>query len=191
MNSTVKTAKFAEILFLTAMVASLVGGGIIESVLSTPDLPSAISSKRGLATIGIILETVNAISVAGIGILLYPVIKMYSEQSAFGYLSIRILEMICCLLAVLAPILIFLSNVKEIYLITDFLIESRAHINRIFVPLFFSLGVLILYTFLYRTKLLPRFLSVWGFIGIAGILVLNIKCSKQYWNGTCASNYIK
>jgi hypothetical protein len=99
--------------------------------------------------------------------------------------------MICCLLAVLAPILIFLSNVKEIYLITDFLIESRAQINRIFVPLFFSLGVLILYTFLYRTKLLPRFLSVWGFIGIAGILVLNIKCSKQYWNGTCASNYIK
>lgn len=174
MSSIRKTERFTGILFLVAMAASLVGGGILESVLHTPDLQSAISSKRGLATTGIILETVNAISVAGIGILLYPVIKMDSESAAFGYISIRILEMVCCLFAVLVPILIFLSNVKEIYVITDFLIESRAQINRIFVPLFFSLGALILYTFLYRTKLLPRIISVWGFIGVTGIVALNL-----------------
>ena len=174
MNSAGKTAKLAGILFLTAMIASLVGGVILEQVLHAPDLQSAISTKRGLVILGIILELINAISVAGIGILLYAVIKMNSEQAAFGYLSIRILEMVCCLFAALVPILIFLSNVKEIYDLSDFLIESRTQINRIFVPLFFSLGALILYTFLYRTRLLPRFISVWGFIGVAGIVALNL-----------------
>jgi Domain of unknown function (DUF4386) len=41
-------------------------------------------------------------------------------------------------------------------------------------PLFFSLGAMLFYTLLYRSRLLPCFISVWGFIGAALILIMNI-----------------
>jgi len=42
------------------------------------------------------------------------------------------------------------------------------------IPVFLSLGGLLLYYALYQSKLLPRFISVWGFIGAALILALNL-----------------
>ncbi len=175
MNTERNTARIAGILFLVAIAASLTGEGMIESVLGSDDLQIAISSRRGLFVTGIILEVTNAIAVAGIGILLFPVLKIQNDQVAIGYISLRMLEMVCCLSAAVVALLVFSVVEKSISLdIIDFLLESRGQINRFFTPLFFSLGALILYSFLYRTKLLPRFISVWGFIGVACIAALNV-----------------
>ena len=38
------------------------------------------------------------------------------------------------------------------------------------VPSFFSLGLCIIYITFYRTRLIPRWLSVWGFIAVAASL---------------------
>lgn len=170
-----KTAMFSGILFLTAMATSLVGGGLLEMVLGSADLQSAVATKKGLAITGIILEIINAASVAGIGILLFSIMKIRNEQTATGYISFRILEMFCCFAAAVLPLLLIQTDSKEISQETiDFLLKSRSQITHIFIPLFFCLGALILYTFLYKTKLVPRYISVWGFTGVAGIAVLNI-----------------
>ncbi len=180
MNTERNTARIAGILFLVALTASLTGGSMLESVLGSNDLQIAISSRRGLFLTGIILEVTNAIAVAGIGILLFPVLKIQNDQVAIGYISLRMLEMVCCLSAAVVALLVFSVVEKSISLdIIDFLLESRGQINRFFTPLFFSLGALILYSFLYRTKLLPRFISVWGLIGVACIVALNILNGKN------------
>ncbi len=180
MNTERNTARIAGILFLVALTASLTGGSMLESVLGSDDLQIAISSRRGLFLTGIILEVTNAIAVAGIGILLFPVLKIQNDQVAIGYISLRMLEMVCCLSAAVVALLVFSVVEKSISLdIIDFLLESRGQINRFFTPLFFSLGALILYSFLYRTKLLPRFISVWGLIGVACIVALNILNGKN------------
>ena len=174
------TAKFAGILFIVAMAASLAGMSMLESVLSSADLSTAISSKRSIFITGIVLEVTNAMAVAGIGIFLFPVLKLKNDQVAIGYISFRMLEMVCCLSAAVAALLILsIYDNESSFDIIDFLVESRSQINRIFIPLFFSLGATILYTFLYKTKLLPRFISVWGFVGVACIVTLNILNGKN------------
>jgi hypothetical protein len=39
---------------------------------------------------------------------------------------------------------------------------------------FFALSALIFYYVLYQTKLLPRWLSVWGFIAVASLIAANV-----------------
>ena len=47
------TAKILGALFLTALVASLVGGGILEPIISVSNPSSAVSGNRGQVKIGI------------------------------------------------------------------------------------------------------------------------------------------
>jgi hypothetical protein len=42
------------------------------------------------------------------------------------------------------------------------------------IPVFFSVGAVLFYSLLSRSKLIPRFVSVWGLIGVVLILALNL-----------------
>jgi hypothetical protein len=53
-------------------------------------------------------------------------------------------------------------------------IAQRASVSGLLIPVFFSLGALLFYYLLYQAKLLPRFISVWGFISAVLILILNL-----------------
>ncbi|MGQ8337044.1 DUF4386 domain-containing protein [Sunxiuqinia sp. A32] len=165
-----KTARIIGILFLVAMIGSLTGGGILESILSKPINTTLISENESLIKTGVLLEMINAFAVLGIGILLFPVLKLKSVKIAIGYLCFRILEMVSCLAAAFIPLSILKSNAG----FGESILTARSDIASILIPLFFCLGALLLYFFLYRTKFLPRFISIWGFIGVSGIIVLNL-----------------
>ncbi len=153
MKSLKKTAKLVGALFLIAMVTSLLGGGLIETVQQQSDNPLLVA--------GVLLEVINALSVLGIGILLYPVLKSFHSGAAKAYLGLRILESLACLAAPL--ILIFWTNRSDL----------RVIFTSSVIPLFFCCGALVLYSVLSKYRLLPRFISIWGFIGVAGIVALN------------------
>ena len=119
----------------------------------------------------------------GIGILLFPVLKKHSEQMAVGYISFRILETISCIVAAIFPLSVLAlslesqaqtKEISNLKILARTILTARVDIAGILIPLFFSLGAIIFYIFLYQTKLLPRFISVWGLIGIALILLLNL-----------------
>lgn len=177
-----RTSVLAGSLFLIAMVSSLVGGGMIESVINVPDYLSEVSSLSGILSIGIALEIINAISVIGIAAALFPVLKQHSEGMAAGYLSLRIIESLSCLAAAVVPIsLISLSgeylkagssDSSFILTLGAFLISVRSNFASILIPLFFGSGALLFYYLLYRSELIPRYISAWGLIGAALILSL-------------------
>ncbi|MBI3152220.1 MAG: DUF4386 domain-containing protein [Chloroflexi bacterium] len=187
MNSNRKTAATVGALFLTAMVASLLGGGLVESVISVPDYFTAISENETLVVVGILLELVNAIAVIGIGVLMFTVLKQHNETMATGYLSLRIVEAVFCSLIVISPLsLIRLSQEYAtagadsalLQTAATFSIAERASVSGLLVPVFFSLGALLLYSSLYQSKLLPRFISVWGLIAVALVLIMNLLSLK-------------
>ena len=154
MNSFRKSAKFTGILFLTAMVASLVGGGLLETALE--------NSNRLLLRAGVVLEIVNALSVFGIGILMFPVLKNFQKNTARIYLISRILESLACFAAPL--VLVLAVNFHGL----------RSFFTGTLIPLFFCIGALVLYTMLYAYRLLPHFISIWGITGVLGIIILNL-----------------
>jgi hypothetical protein len=54
------------------------------------------------------------------------------------------------------------------------MLALRAHLVGTMLAIFFGLGALIFYSIVYRSRLLPRFVAIWGYVGAAGILAWNI-----------------
>ena len=184
MSSTKKTSLVIGILFLTAMVSSLLGGGFIETIISTPDYLSTLSENSILLNAGVYLEIVNGVAVIVIAVLMFSIMKTYSDKMAAGYLSFRILESMFCLLSAMIPLLL-ISLHKEMLTIkiADFtkyetlssvIVSLRTETSGLMIPITFGIGALIFYTFLYKFKLLPRYISVWGFVGAVLIILMNI-----------------
>jgi hypothetical protein len=184
MNSNKKTARIVGVLFLTAMVASLLGGALVEAIISAPDYLRAVSENEIQAIIGVLLELINGIAVVGIGVLLFPILKRHNESLALGYLGLRLIEAVFCCVIVISPLsLITLSqrylkagapDASYFQTVGALSIAERASVVGLLIPVFFSLGALLFYYLLYQSKLLPRFISVWGLIGAALILTLNL-----------------
>lgn len=184
MNSNRKTARIVGALFLIAMVASLVGGIWLESILSAPDYLATVSVSRTQVVIGVLLELVNGIAVVGIAVMMFPLFKKQDEALALGYVAFRIIEAVIAIAAVISPLsLIALGQVyaeagapDATYLQalgTSFM-AVRAQLVGPLLGIFFSLAALLFYYLLYQTKLVPRFISVWGLIAVALVLTWNL-----------------
>ncbi len=183
MNNNKIAARIAGALFLIAMVTSLVGGNIISSILGAPDYLTKMSVEKNQMFIGVILEFINGISVVGIAVMLAPIIRKHNDRAAIGYVSFRILEAISCIIAAIIP----LSNIalsreyikagnSEAYYQTigTLLSSARTDVANLPIPVFFSLGALILYSCLFTYKLVPRPIAAWGFISVIMILIANL-----------------
>jgi len=94
MNSFRTEAIIAGTLFLAAMISSLLGGGILESIIKAPDYLTVISVNTITVFIGTSLEFINGIAVIGIAVTLFPILKQYNESIALGYVGFRIIESI-------------------------------------------------------------------------------------------------
>ena len=172
------------VLFLIAMVASLVGGGWLESIAGAPDYLVEVSAQRTQVLLGVLLELVNCVAVVGIAAALFPLMKVQSEALAAGYLGIRVIEAVVLSLAAVSPLLIV--TLSQEYLAAGapdaayfqtagaLVMAARGHLASLLTPIFFSLAALLLYYFLYRSRLVPRFLSVWGFIGVVSLFTWNM-----------------
>ena len=173
----------------------MLGGGLVESVISVPDTFTAISENETLLIVGVLLELVNAIAVIGIGVLMFTVLKRHNETMAIGYLSLRIVEAVFCSVIVISPLsLIRLSQeyatagaeAAYLQMAGDLSIAERASVSGLLIPVFFSLGALLLYSSLYQSKLLPRFISVWGLV--AAVLILTLNLLSAIWFGSRHGN---
>jgi len=94
MNTNRKNALIAGALFLLAIVASILGGTMIEANLVAPDGLIHVSADRSQVALGVILELVNAIAVIGIAALLYPILRKHNPALSAGYLGNRVVEAI-------------------------------------------------------------------------------------------------
>jgi hypothetical protein len=85
-----KTARIVGVLFLTAMVTSLLGGLWLESILAAPDYLISVSANETQVIIGVLLELINGIAVVGIAVMMFPVFKKHDEALALGYVALSL-----------------------------------------------------------------------------------------------------
>lgn len=175
-----RTAVWVATLWLLTAFGAIVGTGLLDSVLNAPDYLSTAFTGRTTVIIGMLLWFINDFGIVLIGILMFPVLKMRSERMALTYLSMRILEAIFLVVGVIFAILLITLSQEFIKAgATD--ADSYQAFGSVLkqaeywfmtpmqlIPL--GLGGIVLTFFLYRTKLVPRSISVVGLVGY-GLLV--------------------
>jgi len=181
MNTENKYARIAGVSFLISYLGLIVGSIILEPILANP-LADAYSNAIQVG-IGVLIESVNGIAVIGIAVMMYPILKRHNEGIALGYLGFRGVEGLLSILgSTKALSLIELSNeyiqagspTNSYFDALSAIILAERHWNMEMLTVFFLLGAALFYFLLYRTEAVPKYISVWGFIGVAGVIVVNL-----------------
>jgi len=179
-----RTARIVGALFLIAMVVSLVGAGLIEPILTDPDYLMNGAGLRAAVTSGALLELINGICVIGIAVMMFPLFKKFNEALALGYVAFRIIEAVIIFAAIISP-LALLALSKEyltagaadgasLQALGPAFIAVRTILAGQILGIFFGLAALIFYSLLFQSRLVPRFISVWGLIAVVLILTWNL-----------------
>jgi len=175
MNSNRKTAIIVGVLFIIATVAYSLGVILLDPILGASDYLTSASENENQVIMGSFLVLIDAVAVAGIGIMIYPILKKHNEALALGYAGARIAEGILFVVNVIA-ILTLLALSQEFvkagaldasyYQTFGTILLAAGDLAFLFgFAVAFTLSALILNYLLYRSKLVPRWLSGWGFVG--------------------------
>lgn len=175
-----KTAAIVGALFIIATVSSLATFPFLVSAFEGSDYILDLPNIENNVVIAAMLETTLAISLVGIGALMFPILRRNAEGLGMVYAGIRLMEAIfivvgtICLLGMLSMGQDFASgslNGTGSQLIGALLISIREWSILFGTMIFLGLGGLTLNYVLLRSRLVPRWLSVWGLIGGVGILI--------------------
>ena len=175
-----KTASVVGVVYLAGFVVGIAGNILIQSILGKQNYLSIVSTNSLTVVIGAMLWLMAVVGDAAHGVLMFPVMKLHSERMAIGYLTARIVDAI--LIAVMVLVILIQIPLGSEYLKAT---TSNASYLQSLGTLFTQLqlyayefgmiavgmaGLILCYTF-YRTKLIPRWLAIWGLAGYAIILL--------------------
>ena len=183
MNSYRKTAIIVGVLFIIATVLSLISSTLIGSIIDVPDYLVNVSANENQVIIGVLLLLAAALSVILIPAMLFPILKQHNEGISLGYFGFRIIEAVTLIVDGFSYLLLITLSREYVnagapvasYFQTSGALLLGAH-NWAFPlnPIVFGLGALMFYYLLYQSKLIPRWLSGWGFIGAILVLALGL-----------------
>jgi hypothetical protein len=174
-TSSRKTARIVGVLFITAMVAGMLRFVLLDPILDAPDYLIKVSANESKVIIGALSFFILAVALVGIAIVMYPILKKQNEALALGYVAARIVEGVLFIVAILA--ILTLRTLSQEFvkagapdasyyqIIGELLLAVRYWAYTVLWPIILSLGGLMFYYLLYQSNLIPRWLSVWGFIG--------------------------
>lgn len=80
------------VLYLLAMGTSIVGFSMLETQMGSPDYLSTFYTNRNSVSIAVLFHLVNDVSVVGIGILMFSLLRKYNEPIATTVFATRLLE---------------------------------------------------------------------------------------------------
>jgi hypothetical protein len=175
MNSYRSTAIIVGILFLVCTAASLLSFPFAGSILEDQDYLTKLALNETSVTMGALIEFIWAAAGAGIAIGLYPLLKKYNGALALGSVAFRVVEGVFVLIGTLSLLsLLTLSQeftaagapgASSFQTSGTLLLALRDWQVPVISSLAFSLGALMYYVILYKSKLIPRWLSGWGVLG--------------------------
>ena len=166
MTSTRKTALMAGLLYVLTFV-SIPSLAIYGPVKGANYILSA--GPDTAAIIGGILEIIVALAGIGTAVVLFPVLKKQNEAAALGLVAYRILESSTIFVGV--TFLLSIVSLRQVGAGADALVTSHALAvlyDRIFLlgqSFFPAICDLLLGFLLYRSRLVPRALSLIGIVG--------------------------
>lgn len=163
-------------LFITATVASILGSVVLGSVLDEPDYLINVAAHESRVIWAALLFLVAASSAFATAFLLFPILRKHAEGLAAGYVGFRAFENVLYVAGVVGLLIMLTVSQNEaagtagapdLLILGAALLALHDWSVSIGTLIFFGLGGVTLNFVLYRSGLVPRWLSVWGLVGAA------------------------
>jgi hypothetical protein len=184
MNTYRKNAVITGVLYFLGTVfgisGALIGGEVLTSIISGKplagvDMLGLVAANSSQLTAGAFLTFLMGISLVAMTVFLYPVIRKASKELAMGMILFRgALEGVFYCLSTLTFLTLVMVGNQYIAAGSDSavlqtignLLYQFANLAAPVSSIIFLIGCTCIYLTFYRTRLIPRWLSVWGFIGV-------------------------
>ncbi len=163
------------------VLGAVIGGEVLTSIISGKplagvDILGLVAANSSRLTGGAFFTLMMGISLVAMTVFLYPIIRKASKELAMGMVLFRgALEGIFYFVSTLTILTLVAVGNEYIAAGADSaVLQSIGNVLYQFENLkapvssiIFLIGATCIYLTFYRTRLIPRWLSVWGFIGVA------------------------
>jgi hypothetical protein len=183
MNTYRSNAIIAGVLYIIGTVA-----GILSLVLSAPvrdaqDLLASVAANANQMIVATLFVLLMGLSLAMVPVVLYPILRRYNEVLALGYVVFRgALETVTYF--VTAIVWLLLLALSQLYVqagapaapsfqASGALLLKAGEISSL-TGIVFCLGALMFYAVLYQSRLVPRWISVWGLAALVPYLAAEV-----------------
>jgi len=171
MDSDRKTGIVVGALFIVATVASILGSIALGSVLDGSGYLINVAASESQVITAVLLFLVAASSAFATAFLLFPILRRHSEGLAAGYVGARAFENVFYVAGIIGLLIMLtvsqngVAGSADLPLLGAALLALHDWSILIGTLIFAGLGSLTLNTVLFRSRLVPRWLSLWGIVG--------------------------
>ena len=170
-----KTAIVVGVLFIVGTVAGISSGIVTGPVLGDSDYLAAVVANESSIVLGALLVLVMGFPLAMIPVMMFPIFRKCNEPLALGAVVFRgVLEAVTYMVIAICSLMFipvgqaFLNagaaDAATFQAMGNF-IKQAVYWTEHLLALVFTIGALMLYWLFYKTKLIPSWLALWGFIG--------------------------
>jgi len=170
-----KIARNVGILFIVGTIAGILSAVVTGPILEDPNYLTEIAANETQLIMGTLLILIMGFALAMLPVMLFPIFKKENEALALGAVVFRGALEAVSYIAIVISMLLLLTVSKEyvsagapdapyFQTLGTLLLEAGVWFGYI-VSIVFSLGALMIYYLFYKTNLIPRWLSLWGFVG--------------------------
>ena len=173
------TARVVGVVYLAGFVVGIGGNIMIQSILGVSNRLSTLSAHSMMLAIGATLWLLAVAGDAAHGVLMFPVLKQRSERMAVGYIAARIVDAVFIAIMVLFVLIqiplgneylkAVVADASYFQALSNTFAQAQLYAYEIGMGALGVSGLVLCYT-LFKAKLVPRWLAVWGLVGYATIL---------------------
>lgn len=169
-------AKITGILFLLGTTAPIIGGMLAAPIMEGKNYLQNMASNQTTLSIVILLQFIMGVACAGISIAMYPVLKKYRAGMAMGAIGYRLMEGVLGVFIAIGTSAVLIiskqfvsaeaSSALQLQNLANLVISIRDWTANGPLLICWIIGAAMYYSIFYQFKLIPRWLSLWGLIGI-------------------------
>ena len=169
-----RAATIVGVLLIAGVATSLIGTAVLGGLLGGDDVLGGIAGHEGRVAAAVVLQLLTAVGAAGIAIALYPVLRTHSPGLAVGAVAFRSVEAVFSAAAGLALVALLVlarsTDPGTARVVADLVLTLRESANYVVGVIVFGIAATMYYAVMFRVRLLPRWLVVWGLVGVALIV---------------------
>ena len=162
-----KAAVWIGVLYIVGTAALVLSAVVTSGVLTGPDYLAQVAAQPGQVAVGALLVLLAGFALAMVPVVFWPVGRRYSETLAMGYVVLRgAIETVLYVVGALGWLLLIpLSTQPGSGQLAGLVRTTVAATWDQLLAIPFVLGALMFCALLYQSRLVPRWLSLWGLVG--------------------------